>query len=136
MTGIHISVIKGRGGVGKSIVIDEICNQIRQKWYDRFCIYHFKTSDLLVIAKSILVDFLKIENLIKESDYASIIKMLLLDDNDKKLKQIIDLLFTNGNNELLNLKQVSQLSLLISSVFCKIQKEKKCYFSCRRYSFS
>lgn len=124
MTGIHISVIKGRGGVGKSIVIDEICNQIRQKWYDRFCIYHFKTSDLLVIAKSILVDFLKIENLIKESDYASIIKMLLLDDNDKKLKQIIDLLFTNGNNELLNLKQVSQLSLLISSVFCKIQKEK------------
>lgn len=123
-SGIGITVFKGRGGVGKSVMIEEICNAIRKQKYESIYILHFQGPDMINISKTIIIDFLKIEQLIRESDYAQIVKTMLLDDDNKELRSIIDLLFSNDFDGIFNADQTKLLSILISLVLDKISAVK------------
>ncbi|MDE6507552.1 MAG: hypothetical protein K2L04_03710 [Alistipes sp.] len=122
---MSLTIFKGIGGVGKSTIINMICDRIRSKNYTCYHILHFPFADMVEIAKEILIDFINIGNLVKESDYSRVIKAMLFNDTEEECRIIIDQLFSNENKKLFDLHSTEILAKLVSNVLYEISKHKR-----------
>lgn len=122
---VTLTIFKGGGGVGKSTIINMICDRIHSKNYKSYRILSLPNADMVEIAKTILIDCTNIETLIKESDYAKTIKAMLLDDSEKECHAVIDLLFSNQNKKIFNLRRIGILATIVSNLLHKTSKSKR-----------
>lgn len=122
---MFVTLIRGIGGVGKTTIINMICDRIRSKNYKSYHILRFQFANIAEIVKGILVYFSNIEGLIKEAEYARIINSLLFGDDEEECKSVINLLFSNTGKKSFNLRYTRILANIVSNLLSKILKQKR-----------
>lgn len=116
---IKISLFQGIGGVGKSTIINMIMDKIRNTFSQNKKIFHFPSTNLIEIAREILIETACVRNLYTKSKQSQIIKTLLFEE-EYSYHIIIDKLFSENADVIANKEEARSLAFLISSILTKL----------------